>query len=171
MTTRSVIQRKANDSLRRARVEEPPVDVMDVARALGARVIPEIVDEEISGGLSRRKDGPVIGVNARHHPHRQRFTIAHEIGHLVLHEGSDHFVDRTFHRDSRSSAATDVIEIEANQFAASLLMPRTFLEADLKGMYKPVRSEKVEELARRYGVSQQAMTFRLMNLRVPLDES
>lgn len=171
MRSESFIQRKANELLRALGAQGPPVRVLEVAELLGAKVVPEIVDEGISGGLSRRPDGPVIGVNAQHHPNRQRFTIAHELGHLVLHEDADHFVDRTFHRDEKSGTATDTLEIEANKFAAALLMPKVFLSEDLKGKPMPLRSEQVEEMAREYGVSQQAMTFRLMNLGVQLDQS
>jgi Zn-dependent peptidase ImmA (M78 family) len=171
MRTDSVIQRKANEVLRRSGIEEKPVHVMRIAETLGARIRPEILENGISGGLYRHADGPVIGVNAQHHPNRQRFTIAHEIGHLVLHESEDYFVDRVFRRDTNSSAAVDQVEIEANKFAACLLMPKSFVKAAIADYEEPLRSENVEELARSFQVSQQAMTLRLINLQVSLEES
>jgi Zn-dependent peptidase ImmA (M78 family) len=171
MRSDAVIQRKANEILRSAGIESEPVSVVQIADALGARILPEIVEDEISGGLYRREEGPVIGVNAQHHQNRQRFTIAHEIGHLVLHETEDYFIDRVFRRDSNSSAAVDEVEIEANKFAAFLLMPKSFLKDALREFSEPLRSEDVEELARRFKVSQQAMTIRLINLQIALDQS
>lgn len=167
----AAIQRKANDVLRKCEATELPINVFTLARALGATVVPEIVDDEISGGLYRRTTGPVIGVNAQHHPNRQRFTIAHEIGHLVLHESEDYFVDRVFRRDANSSTALDEYEIEANKFAAALLMPKQLVRQEIKDYSEPLRSEEVEELSRKFGVSQQAMTFRLVNLQIGLEQS
>ena len=171
MRTDAAIQRKANHILRKCGVKGVPVSVVDVARRLDARIQPEILEDGISGGLYRRPDGPVIGVNSQHHPNRQRFTIAHEIGHLVLHESEDYFVDRVFRRDANSSAAVDEVEIEANKFAAALLMPSRFVREEVARLAEPLRSEDVEALARIFRVSQQAMTLRLINLQVGLEQS
>src|SRR5207245_482886 len=98
-------------------------------------------------------------------PNRQRFTIAHEIGHLLLHRGATFHVDEKSpigFRNDRSSMATDEKEIEANQFAAELLMPRNFLDRDLGGLVEEIEAEEaVDRLARKYQVSVQAMTVRL----------
>ena len=79
------------------------------------------------------KEGtPIIGVNALHHPNRQRFTVAHECGHLILHKAQitkEVHVDKDFPmlmRDSVSAAGVNEMEIEANVFAAELLMPGSF---------------------------------------------
>ena len=180
MRTESQIQRRILKILERAEIASPPIDVFQVANLLGADVRPEFADDDISGALYRHEDGPVIGVNASHHPHRQRFTIAHECGHLVLHD-EPVYIDRTytsarpskstpaFLRSAVSSAAIDSAEIEANQFAACLLMPKPFLIKDLQEETFPLTAESVEKLARSYKVSTQAMTYRLTNLDVPLD--
>lgn len=169
MRSDRALQKMAMSLLKNARITAPPVNVHAVAAALGATVQPEFAEDDLSGALHRTTAGPIIGVNASHHPNRQRFTIAHEIGHVVLHEGEDLFVDRVFRRDGRSSAAVDPVEIEANKFAASLLMPEEFLLADVSGLKLPLTCEAVEELSRRYQVSQQAMTFRLDNIGVPME--
>lgn len=169
MRTEKQIQRKANDLLRAAGVVEPPVDVISIARFLGATIRHEIAKDDISGALYRRDDGPVIGVNALHSQSRQRFTIAHEIGHLVLHEDVPVFIDRVYRRDTQSSEAVDPAEIEANKFAAALLMPKDLILNAEPG--RTLSSDDVEELARKFAVSQQAMTFRLENLELPLELS
>lgn len=170
MRNRTQLERRAWKLLRELEIESEPVDVFVIAERLGARIQYENVDEELSGALYRDDgNGPVIGVNARHHPNRQRFTVAHEIGHLLLHD-EPVFVDRVFRRDKVSSEAVDPLEIEANGFAAALLMPKEFVVRRTNGS-GPFRSEAVDRLASDFGVSSQAMTFRLERLGVPLDHA
>jgi Zn-dependent peptidase ImmA (M78 family) len=105
--------------------------------------------------------------NSRHPATRQRFTIAHELGHLLLH-GDELHIDEGFpfaFRDEVSSLAVDPGEIEANHFAAELLMPASWLIREIRGQSLDIESEKViVSLAKTYGVSVQSMTHRLTNL-------
>jgi Zn-dependent peptidase ImmA (M78 family) len=107
-------------------------------------------------------------VNSMHAPTRRRFTVAHELGHLLLHKNESLHIDERFpigFRSAASSQAVDASEIEANQFAAELLMPMSLLTADLAAMPPDIDSEAaVTELAQRYEVSEQAMTIRLSAL-------
>src|SRR5262245_25774318 len=109
---------KAAELLARQGIDAPPVAVDDVAEALGIAVRKQPLEENVSAVLVLKPGGrPVIGVNAHHHTNRQRFSIAHEIGHYVLHgETSELFVDEFMvrFRDARSSLAIDSKEIEAN---------------------------------------------------------
>lgn len=150
------------------KIEKPPVPLETVAQSLGANIRYSPFEGDISGMLFRDKDQTVIGVNSLHHPNRQRFTIAHEIGHLLLHKGTEVHVDRTFRvnlRSDVSSQAVDSDEIEANRFAAHLLMPQDFLTKDLKGQEIDMEKEDdLRRLATKYRVSLQALTFRLTNL-------
>lgn len=159
--------------LRDLGIDQAPVDVAAVARSLNAEVRIEPFAHDLSGVLVRKGDDAVIGVNKDHSPERQRFTIAHELGHLVLHKGTPvHFDRAVVHvnlRNSISSQAVDREEIEANRFAAELLMPEAFLRRDVDALrangIADVMDEKlIVDLAGRYNVSLQAMTFRLSNL-------
>lgn len=159
---------QAQKVLREGGVHTPPVPVEDIARRLGAELRYSPYEGELSGMVYRDGDRIVVGVNSLHHPNRQRFTIAHEIGHLLLHRGKEVHIDRTFRvnlRDDVSSKAVDQEEIQANRFAAELLMPRGMLIEDLKTQQIDYENEEaLGELAKRYRVSLQAMTFRLANL-------
>ena len=121
---------------------------------------------DVSGLLLREPDGAVIGVNSTQSKVRQRFTIAHEFGHFLLHEGMIEHVDlnyRVNYRSSISSEATSIEEIEANFFAAALLMPKTFLDA--RGAQNALDDDNmVRALAREFNVSQLAMSLRLANV-------
>ncbi|MGH9877764.1 MAG: ImmA/IrrE family metallo-endopeptidase [Nitrososphaerales archaeon] len=165
------IETKIRELLQEHNVLSPPVPVDDIARKLGAQVryLPFKGEGEISGMLFRHRKRPVIGVNSLHHPNRQRFTIAHEIGHMLLHKGSEIYVDKALFsvnlRDDVSSEASNKDEIEANCFAAALLMPKQMLLSDLEGQEVDLENEDdLLGLARKYRVSLQAMTFRLANL-------
>lgn len=152
-----------------------PVSVDDIVAALKIEVTRDDVDDELSGFLYREMetDRTVIGVNGRHPDTRQRFTIAHELGHFMLHEGEVVHVDEKDvlftmdFRDDRSSNGNNDNEREANLFAAELLMPEHFLRSDLQGQTYDLLADddRLKALADRYKVSLQAMTLRLTNLR------
>lgn len=179
MLSADVIERRAWSLLVRAKVKKPTVDVDALATLLGAQIRSVEAEDDISGAIVRDGNRISIGVNAHHSLNRRRFTIAHEIGHLVLHDAEaqiDHGysenvsrVRMTAFRDQKSSAAVDAKEIEANRYAAALLMPVAFLQKSLKSRTRPLRETDIRELASEYGVSLQAMSFRLVNIGVPVD--
>ena len=120
-------------------------------------VVPFAFHNKISG-LLKKEDG-VIGVNQAHHPLRQRFTIAHELGHFLLGHGlgeehQEETVDDVFDKPRP-------IEREANRFASALLMPEAWVKKHVKkdGM-------EIEQLAKAFGVSKQAATIRLLELKL-----
>jgi Zn-dependent peptidase ImmA (M78 family) len=154
-------------------VTTTPVPVEDVAVRLGAKISYEPFEGkgELSGMLIRDKALTVIGINSAHPKVRQRFSIAHEIGHLVMHKG-DVFVDQTirFNRDGTSSLAIDRSEIQANRFAAALLMPEGLVASSVRKRLdkKPNLNHAllIDDLAREFRVSTQAMEYRLINLGI-----
>lgn len=152
-------------------INRPPVPVEVIAKSLGATVRHAPFQGELAGMLIRHDDGRgvVIGVNSLDHKNRQRFTIAHECGHLRLHRGKRAYVDRSLFRinarDGVSSQATDPEEIEANRFAAELIMPYDMIMDDLMRYQSDIEDEReLRELAERYGVSLQAMTLRIRSV-------
>jgi len=170
MTRAGKAEELALQTLEEAGETQVPIRVEMIAHHLGAEIRYEPFEHDVSGILFR--DGtssPIIGVNSANAPARQRFTIAHEIGHLEMHEGTlilDRLVRVNF-RDAASSSATVGQEIEANAFAACLLMPPDTVERRLEAALKgPGRSddELVDRLAREFRVSRSAMEYRLINL-------
>ena len=161
------LEKKAGDLLQEAAMVQAPVPVDEVARHLGIQVDEADLGEECSGMLVRDEDYAVIGVNVKHHEHRKRFTIAHEIAHFVLH-GGEAYIDRPPHIDLRaadSGSGTQQEETEANQFAAALLMPADQVRAAVAEQpFDPTRDDELPNLARRFKVSPQAMTTRLIHL-------
>jgi Zn-dependent peptidase ImmA (M78 family) len=166
-------KKRAEEILKKFEVSAAPVLVEDIAAKLGAKITYEPFEGkgDVSGMLLRDKDRTVIGINSAHANVRQRFSIAHEIGHLVMHNGA-FFVDQTvrFNRDNMSSLAIDPREIEANGFAAELLMPESLVTSAVrKRMAKKANlpaAVLASELAQEFQVSTQAMEFRLTNLGI-----
>ncbi len=161
------LEKKAGDLLQEAGMAQAPVPVDEVARYLGIQVDEADLGEECSGMLVREEDYAVIGVNVNHHEHRKRFTIAHEIAHFMLH-GGEAYIDRPLHIDLRaadSGSGTQQEETEANQFAAALLMPADQVRAAVAEQpFDPAQDDELPNLARRFKVSPQAMTTRLIHL-------
>lgn len=153
--------------------ERAPIDVEIVAERLGLNIAFADLGPDVSGLLISKGDAAGIAIQATDHPNRRRFTIAHEIGHYYLRHqfdpGEHVHVDHGHAitpRDSRSSAGVDLKEIEANQFAACLLMPSKILEARIRELRAgaPLRDSHIVRLADEFEVSEQAMTIRLSTL-------
>src|SRR5438132_329346 len=138
MPTFSQIDAHAEEILRQTGTLRVPVDVELVAYRLDLRTEAAPLGENVSGLLVVEKGHGVIGYNVTQASVRQRFTIAHEIGHFILHRSnnpSDLFIDThyiVYRRDAQSSTGENRREIEANRFAAALLMPTTLLKTEIQ---------------------------------------
>src|SRR5690606_27095607 len=145
-----------------------------LARMCNAIIRFEPFDGEVSGMVHCKPGGGgVIGVNSAHSPTRQRFTVAHELGHLLLHADEEFHIDEKrplARRDAVSSQAPDPRECEANQFAAELLMPAAFVREAVEVLAEEEPEISVEDaiaaLAKIYEVSALAMTHRLTSLKI-----
>lgn len=168
MRAPSPAEKRAIKLLREQSVNEPPVPVEGLAKRLGARITYEPFEGDVSGMLYRYDDHSVIGVNSTHARTRQRFTVAHEVGHLVLHEGQPMFIDRG--RVNWRDGTSDRDEIQANSFAAELLMPRDFMQGEIERFVakrqRVTPPELIAGLAKRFQVSPEAMNYRLANLGI-----
>jgi Zn-dependent peptidase ImmA (M78 family) len=167
---RRKIEGLVEDLLATHKVKKAPVPVEKIVKAQGARIFYQSLEDDMSGFLFRDGSQVVIGVNTHHAPVRQKFTTAHELGHLMLHDQEQLHVDHNFRvvrlRDGTSSEGIDEDEREANLFAATLLMPKAFLDKDLAGydFFDLLDDRILVDVARKYGVSTQALVNRLKNL-------
>lgn len=158
----------ARSMLRALGVSAPPVPVERIIKSRKILLQFAPLEEDLSG-MAYIKDGiGIIGVNALHHPNRQRFSAAHELGHHILHAleiSQAVHVDkgiRVLFRDDVSALGTEPMEIEANAFASELLIPGNLLAQALESGGIDLEDEAgVEALARRFRVSPAAMRFRL----------
>lgn len=135
----------AQELLRASAYTSPPVNVERIAEAMGFRVVRLYdVAVEFAGIVS-----PVhrlIGINGRQHRHRQRFTLAHEIGHVVL----KHPPERAC-----SAARIALLNREADAFASELLIPTETLLSFLPTI------KHTGPLSRLFDVSEEAMALKI----------
>lgn len=142
-----------------------PVRTDLIAQRLGIDVVEYSSPAESEGHSGEifidENDKATIKYNAQEAPVRQRFTIAHEIGHYALgHLGGS---TRMFRDDpSKFSMDSTFEEVEANAFAASLLMPARIV----KYLITEEGITSLAGLANKFGVSQIAMQYRLKKLRI-----
>ena len=160
---------EARRILREAGVRSAPIPIERIIRSTGIVLQHAPLADELSGMAVIKQGVAIIGVNALHHPNRQRFTLAHEFGHHSLHAdilSAEVHVDRKFPmlmRDQLTSQGVDWREIEANAFASELLIPQFLLEGVIDaGGIDLDDDEKIESIARRFRVSSSMVRFRLM---------
>ncbi|MGL4767430.1 MAG: ImmA/IrrE family metallo-endopeptidase [Formosimonas sp.] len=135
-----------------------PVDVMGIAQKMGIVLNPTFEELAVSGYIELKNSIPYCTYNALESETRQRFTVAHEIGHYVL----GHLQDGKKFRDTSRSfeLGQNVQETQANRFAAELLMPSKVVG----WLIKDKNLVTVEALSEALNVSTTAMVNRLKNL-------
>ncbi|MCL5733154.1 MAG: ImmA/IrrE family metallo-endopeptidase [Patescibacteria group bacterium] len=146
----------ARELLADANIKNHPVLIRDVINYIkkgkDVSVYPWAFGNNIDGIQIMESEKATIGYNQTQHPHRQRFTVAHEIGHLLLGHTKKNFI-----LDLNSKNPE---EIEANQFAAELLIPLEMLKKDLQN------KKNAKDIAREYNVSEEAVWWRLYDCKL-----
>src|SRR4051812_13763467 len=164
---REDIEKRANEVLRQHGLETIPVDPVVLANQLGIKVFnAKFSDDSLVGMIAKRGADITLLVNQSDPPARKRFTIAHELGHHFLHLQEDgEFVDgeanlfrQEVPEDEDKLSPDRRREIQANMFAAALLMP----EEEVRQAWKLHQS--IEVLARKFNVSETAMYYRINQL-------
>ena len=147
-----------------AHTREAPVRLAALARALGLSVYRSRLNDQISGKIQAvnfedASAGFEIRVNKFENPRRQRFTVAHEISHYLLHRDriKTEISDSIMYRSTLSSK----LEAEANSLAAELIMPSTLIKRDIAKYGRPTSEADLAWFAERYNVSKEAMRIRL----------
>jgi len=166
--------RVAEQTLIQYGIVQPPVPVEELVARMGIQLVYQPFDGELSGILYQEDDHAIIAINLQNARVRQRFTIAHECGHYVLHQRDrDLFIDKPIQvqfRNELSSLAVNREEIAANRFAAALLMPRDWImaEANRRLEQQPHLTDEglLAELTHLFEVSPRAMEYRLANLGI-----
>ena len=134
---------------------EPIPDLVEVLEGRGVKVLSVVLADSIDGLTARvrRTRGstlPVIVVNSTHRVERQRFTIAHELGHMVL-----SVVGRKVDGENA-----------AHRFAGAFLMPAEALWSEVGKRRTSVDWRELFELKQLFGVSVQALTYRCKDLGI-----
>jgi Zn-dependent peptidase ImmA (M78 family) len=147
-----------------------PVDVRAIVEAHNVRLNTSPLEDLVLGWLLLEDGKAIIRVNKNLPPDRQRFSIAHSLGHFVLHQDRPKlklFVETAapVKESSRFMTGSKRQEHMADVFASELLMPEGELRKEIgRRQVSPTDVKAVSRLATKFGVSKQVLTMRLMNL-------
>lgn len=174
MYTRRKIENLSKKLLMECSINSAGFRIERVAENLGIQILKKDLGSDVFGVLYVRNGIGTIGISPLQGKNRMRFTIAHEIGHYVLHRHEkDLFIDKnaTFFRKSKISPKDRIQEREANAFAAAILMPKHILERQIQNLnlFEDLSDDQeetncIEQLAKKFKVSKTAMTYRISNL-------
>lgn len=142
-------------------LRQKPVPLGAMARELGLKVKLSALGPGKSGSIGRVGDHYVIKINRYETRERQRFTLAHEISHFLLHRD---LIDRVGEIEDNvlyRSGQPENVEFEANRLAAELVMPSEILFEEIENLAVPVTDDVIEKFARQWQVSKAAMEIKL----------
>jgi Zn-dependent peptidase ImmA (M78 family) len=157
--TASGNREKALSLLKVSNITHAPIDLDKIATYLDFIIIPYDFPDKRKGMLFMEGAIKAVGVNKNHIISLQRYTVGHEFGHFV--NGHKHEDNLFIEDETRYYTHHFQNEREADLFAAELLMPKNFLEEDLS-----IHGLDIEELIKKYQVSEKAMWIRLKTLRL-----
>jgi len=168
------IEYKANEILKDFGDINAPIPIKKVIKKLGIKIKPEYLGDEISGVLVIENGRSIIGYNSSEPNVRQRFTLAHELGHHVLHISTNTteklFVDKMYRRNEVLSAREKKQETQANVFASRVLMPENLIKKEFKIILNSLDlltdEDIINKMASKFKVSTISMTWRLSNLNL-----
>ena len=153
----NVTDPKPEDILSNCKKMNYPLNIVSLIKEYNITICEEDMEHDISGYIEKREKQWVIGVNKYHSEQRKRFTLAHEYAHYILHrhEIQDKHKDMALFRNNEIS----LIEIEANNFAGELLIPR---EKFVKYISNGIK--KISDLADNFNVSISAIRYKAYKL-------
>lgn len=156
----------SNREVLQRHLQSVPVKLGSLASDLGVSVKISNMKPGVSGQIRKEGDSYVIRVNRYEARERQRFTIAHELSHFLLHKpeidkSPDGITDNVLYR----SGAPEVIEFEANRLAAEIAMPKHLIDDRMRDFGGLVSDEVIESLAAEFEVSKAAMEIRLSSFQ------
>jgi len=144
----------ARKVLKKYAVMQPGTPLEEIAKAEGLEILYRRWPNSVGGLLLRKKR--IIGVNSNHHPHRRRFSIAHELGHYFLnHRLDDYEKNITLDNPPAGDDFSRIQNREADEFASELLVPLVII----KDSYKKIKDGRA--LADIFNVSREVMFIAL----------
>lgn len=142
-------------------LSEYPVKLGALAKSLGVTVLLSTLPRGVSGQIGKEGDKFVIRINRHEARHRQRFTLAHEIAHYILHKDKIEEAGKWTENVLLRSGQPEDVEFEANRLASDLVIPSNKLKEAANLYANELTTETLEDLAKRFGVSTAAMEIKL----------
>lgn len=143
-------------------IKRPPVDLKTILNKKGYTYLEmDNFMDNIDAIFLNKDDRIYAAVNAKHHIHRQRFSLAHELGHILLRHNLMYYESlvsldnpptEKLHTPTESS-----FEVEANAFAGELLVPLDMLKMEFK------KTKDLQEISRIFVVSKEVIGIAISN--------
>jgi Zn-dependent peptidase ImmA (M78 family) len=157
------IRQKAKEVISLNYLQQPPIDIYSLAKNYGLHIFKEAFPSaylNVSGFITITNGVPQLFVNSNDSVKRRNFTVAHELGHWLLHK--DKIIEdpnlAILFRIPLGTLNTDPLEKEANAFAAELLVPKSMLDS--------FRNNKTpRQLSELFNVSEEVIGYRLEHTR------
>lgn len=174
-----IMNSAVRDILNNTGINEVPVDVNRIAMSLGFDIYyGEFTDKSVYGAMWDGKDSAEVAegiksnrfilVNQDDTKERQAFTIAHEIGHFVMHcnEGSN-FYER-YHGGANQNSDDKKIEDEADYFAANLLLPSFLIIGYIMNNSKFGKNQLIDNICNQFNVERETVNRRFDELGIEI---
>lgn len=153
--TTTFAKKLARKLIKDSKIKEPPVLLRNIFPSVGLNI--KVISKDLGGDDGFCVQDKIIGYNSLNSEHRNRFTVAHELGHILLgHNTTDG------QRFKINFYSKDPNEVNANTFAAELLVPATMLKKEKLG------EMAVTDIAKKYNVSDDMMFWRLKEAHLEL---
>lgn len=144
------VKKLARNFIKKSKIKDPPINLKDIFKNLDSEI-------KVNGKDLGSEDGFSIGSNLITYNSisprvRQRFTVAHELGHIVLgHNNRSRIID---------FGSKDINEQQANVFASELLVPLQMLKRECSS------SQSLTSIANKFWVSREMMQWRLRSTKL-----
>lgn len=139
-----------------------PIDLEKIAKAFDVPIYKEKLDDNLAGCFMAEGGNSAIVVNKKDPESRQRFTIAHELGHFISYKLQEKEGTIYDERGALASIGRDPEEVFANKFAAEVLMPKDEFKKQMES--ESAKKDKIDYLTRHFKVSKQAIEIRAKSL-------
>lgn len=146
------IRKLARNLVKKCKIISPPIKISDIFKVVDKKIEVKGIDLGTDDGFS--VGGSIINYNSTSSVLRQRFTVAHELGHILLGHNS------SFRNININSTETN--EKSANIFAAELLVPLPIVKKE------NLILESLTSISSKYQVSKDMMLWSLKNLHLDL---
>lgn len=165
---------QARNLIKKFNITKYPIDLLNILDIKNYKYI-EVNNWEnnINALLIHKNNCIYLAVNGNHHDHRKRFSIAHEIGHLILNHDLTYYKREITFDDIPFSVIKEHIQVEkyleteANIFAGEILVPLNILKQEFNKLpYKSDMAKMSEELSKVFNVSKEVISIKITdNLR------
>lgn len=159
---KELINNLTQDIIKEYNIKIPITNIEEVVQSLGGEIETDYnLEYVVSGSIRKQNDSFVISISPYQTEERKRFTVAHELGHLFLHMGYKINDDLWKKQDNEEyyRVGNSMLEYQANEFAAALLMPKEIYK---EKMDKYTKGNMVDtaQVAMEFGVSVSAASNR-----------